>query len=83
MLTPLPSPSDFSTKKKKFGYKSLGCYLWSSVMLAGPEVGDHFMLNLYNKVIPLQILKYWNFLQNFFFVDIVSGYLHVFTKKKK
>ena len=27
-------------------------YLWSSVMLAGLEVGDHFMLNLYNKVIP-------------------------------
>ena len=39
--------------KKRFGYTSLYSYLWSSVMLAGLEVGDHFTLNLYNKVIPL------------------------------
>ena len=39
---------------KKIGYTSLCRYLWSSVMLAGPEVGDHFKLNLYDKVIPLK-----------------------------
>ena len=51
-------------------------------MLAGLEVGDHFMLDLYNKVLPPQNLKYWGFLQNFFFADIFSGCLHVFAKKK-
>ena len=39
-------------KKKKFGYTSPCRYLWSSVMPAGSEVGDHFTLNLFNKVIP-------------------------------
>ena len=29
-----------------FGYRFYH-YLWSSVILAGPEVGDHFTLNLY------------------------------------
>ena len=28
-------------------------YLWSSLKLAYPEVGDHFTLNLHNKVIPI------------------------------
>ena len=27
--------------------------LVNTLMLAGPQVGDHFTLNLYNKVIPL------------------------------
>ena len=31
------------------------------IMLAGPEVSDHFMLDLYNKVIPSWILKRWRF----------------------
>ena len=40
-------------KKKKIGYTSLYRYLRSSVMFAGPEMGDRFILNLYNKVILL------------------------------
>ena len=51
-------------------------------MLAGPEVGDHFMLNLYNKVIPL--LKFWNiwvFFHNFFFVDIFQV-VYMYSPKK-
>ena len=54
-------------------------------MLPGLELGDHFMLNLYNKVIPHQhILKYWSFHQNFFLADIFSGCcLHVLLLKKK
>ena len=81
-----PSPSDFPTKieKKKMVTRPFSRYLWSSVMLAGPEVGDHFILNLYNKLIPHpKILKYWGFLQNFFVANIFSGCLHVFAKKKK
>ena len=34
------------------GYMSLCGYPWSLVIVAGPEVGDHFTLNLYNEVIP-------------------------------
>ena len=54
-------------------------------MLVGPEVGDHFMLNLYNKVIPLpQILKYFfGGGHNFLLADIFSGCLLVFAKKKQ
>ena len=52
-------------------------------MLAGLEVGDHFMLNLYNKVIPPPIHKYWDFIENFFFGDIFSGCLYVFAKKSR
>ena len=53
-------------------------------MLAGPEVGDHFTLNLYNKVIPpLNSKMFLFFFQNFFFADIFSGCLHEFAKKKK
>ena len=72
-------------KKKKIGYTSFyWLHLWSSVMLVDPEVGDHSMLNLYNKSDPLsQIQKLWGFLQNFFFADIFSGYLHVFAKKSR
>ena len=65
-------------KWKKIGYMSLCRYLWSSVMLAGPEVGDHFTLNWYNKMMPL--LKFYNiggFLENFFFADIF--FLAVYT----
>ena len=64
---------------KKIDYTSLCCNLWPTVMLAGPEEGDHFTLNLFNKVIPppTQILKYWIFLKNFLFVDIFSGYIYV------
>ena len=53
-ITSPPSSSDFTTKngEKKFGYISLYHYFWLSVMLAGPEVGDHFILRSYNKVIP-------------------------------
>ena len=79
-----PSPSDFPTKnwKKTFGYMSLCRYLRSSVMLAGLEVGDHFILNLYNKMTPHQILKYWGFLQNFSFADIYKYFcLQIFAKK--
>ena len=52
-------------------------------MLADPEVGDHFMLDLYNKVIPHFKLKniglfFISSLRIFF-----SGCLHVFAKKKK
>ena len=66
--------------EKKFSYTSLGRYLWLSLMLVGPEVDDHFTLNLFNKVIPHQILKYCDFFfQNFFFADIFSGCLHVFA----
>ena len=55
-------------------------------MLAGPEVGDHFTLNLYDKMIPspTQIKEYWGFLQNFFLADIFfSCCIRVFAKKKK
>ena len=82
----LPSSSSFPYKemKKKIGDTSLCRSCWSSVMVAGPKLGDSFTLNLYNKVIPHhQILKYWDFLQKFFFADIFSGCLQVFAKKKK
>ena len=40
-------------------------------MFAGPEVSDHFTLNLYNKVIPSLNSKIWFlFFQNFSFTDI-------------
>ena len=35
--------------------------LWLSVMLAGPEIGDHFTFNLYNKVIPQPISEILEF----------------------
>ena len=54
-------------------------------MLTGLEVGDHFTMNLYNKVIPPLILKYWRFFffKNFFVADVFSVCLHVLAKKKK
>ena len=51
-------------------------------MLAGLEVGDHFTLNLYCKVIPYLNSKILFILQNLFFADIFSGYLHVFAQKR-
>ena len=52
-------------------------------MFAGPEEGDHFTLNIYDKVTPNQILKYWGFLQNFFFPDICQAVLHVLAPKSR
>ena len=39
-------------KKKELVTSPFYRYLWSTVMLTGPEVGDHFTLNLHYKVIP-------------------------------
>ena len=48
-------------------------------MLPCPEVGDYFMLNLYNNMIPLLNSQIFGFSSKF----LLSGCLHVFTKKKK
>ena len=55
---------------------SLNCYLGSSVMLAGPEVGDHFTLNLYNKysrIFFFKISSLWIFFQA----------VYMYSQKKK
>ena len=51
-------------------------------MLADPDVGDHFLLNVYNKVIPSQIQEYWGVLENFFFGDIFFCLFTYMHKKK-
>ena len=70
---------------KTNGYTSLFRSLWSSVMLASPEVGDHFTLNLYNKVIPLH--KFWNigtFLKiNSLRISFLAICMYIKEKKEK
>ena len=70
-------------KMKKISYTPLRRYLWLSVMQAGPE---KVMLNLYNKVLTAEpILKYWSFLENFFFAEFFFLFLltiYIYSPKK-
>ena len=51
-------------------------------MLAGPEVGYHFTLKLYNKVTPTKISDILGFFfQTFFFVDIFLA-VYMYSPKK-